>query len=324
MDTDLKSWLETVWNEKQRTGSHVSYSKIYSYYERTVDPVERTFTAGTNLGENEYPDVEPPEDIVESAFEGNLGAATYVNRTLDASNETSEDPLELGGINTRAGYLYVPSPSHHDDASTHRVVIHARPYNRLIRVMRLVVRDIVKAGGRFADVNGAKVMTPACFRSGRNDTLIIYTKNKKTADSVTRELLMWMAEGLLQTEHFVALFPKTIKKVCKGIGYACEPPNVQVLKSYPNKLSYGKFLSQVIEIATVVACAAGDSRVTKLEDFLGIAAAVLSKAGIDPQSPYEFGTMNAAFKGSIPWSYSSPVTARASPLYRTLVHEMKW
>jgi hypothetical protein len=264
------------------------------------------------------------DDIVQQAFGGNLGAASYVEGVLAARSQTEEDPLELGGVNTGAGYLYVASPSHEDNASSHRVVIHVRPYNRLIRAMRLVVRDIVKAGGRFADVNGAKVMTPACFQSGRNDTLIIYTKNKRTADLVTRELRLWMIEGLLHTDDFVSLFPKTIKTVCKGIGYACEPPNVQVLASYPAKLSYGKFLSQVIHIATVLACAAGRDRVGTKDDFLKLASAVLKKAGIDPATPYEFSTMDAAFRSSIPWADVSPITARTTPMYRALVREMSW
>src|SRR6185503_14002321 len=129
-----------------------------------------------------------------------LGAKMY----LDQHDAEEDDPLLIGGTNTKAGYLYFFSPSHVDGASRYRVVINAYPYNKLIAMMRLVVREMVRPGGYFRNANGAKVMTQACYQSGRNDTLIIYARDMKTIDQVLLRIGMWIADGLFSTRDFGA------------------------------------------------------------------------------------------------------------------------
>jgi hypothetical protein len=205
---------------------------VYGSYEQAIDPSERAFATGADA--TDWADVVARKDE-------------------DTGDYFGDDPLALGGDNTGAGYLYFPSPSFEPDGGRWRVVIHARPYDRLIKLMRLVEREIVDAGKAFRNVNGAKVMTPACFLSGRHDTLIIYVKDRQTVDFVIIKLRMWMAEGLIKTNDFGGSLPRTICQVSKGIGYACEPPNIQLLSTYRSKPSYGKYLSAIISIAADIA-----------------------------------------------------------------------
>lgn len=309
--SDLGMWLTAVWRMVQAARAPISLSQIYGEYEQMMDPAERTFTDGG------VPDDEET-DFPDQYFEFVPGSNT--DKILD-------DPLAVGGLNTGGGYLYTKSPTFQEGASRRRVVLHLRPYNQLIKAMRLIVRDIVKAGGRFADVNGAKVMTPACFQSGRNDTLIIYVRTRQAADAVVRQLLHWVIEGDLRTKDFVAVLPKTIHPVHKGIGYACEPPQVTILNSYRVPNSYGRFLSQIIYIAMDIALAMtsdkGITRALEGDDYLRVAEAVFLAAGIDPAKPYEFGDLPATFMTSLPWMEGSSIQVRQTALYDRILGDMK-
>jgi len=301
MDPSLAAWLNKVWAQAASTATEDLAGMIYSIYEDTgdEDEVKRKFTSMSSFKNFEMSGTAPRD----------IGAY-----------ESPSDPLMLGGDNTGAGYLYVKSKSFVEGGSTHRIVIHATPYNRLIGIMRLVCRDIVKPEWLFPDVNGAKVMTPDCFLSGRNDTLIIYARSRDGAMAAARHVMALIREGEIRPDSFVGKLPMTIHQLCPGVGYACEPPSRSILKSYTKPLSYGRFLSHIISIAVELAKEAGSSRVGDAPTFLTVASKVLGYAGINASTPYEFGTMHVAFSGSIPW----PIASGPAPLKLAPWTDMRW
>jgi hypothetical protein len=298
MDNDLRDWLDAVW-AAGLAACGANFLTVYEAYESVVPSSERTFSTVS--------------DEADWVLERRHGSGDF----------DDEDVLGLGGENTGAGYLYVASPSFQPDGGRWRVVIHVRPYDKLVRLMRLVSSEIVEAGRAFRNVNGAKVMTPECFQSGRNDTLIIYVKDRQTVDFVLVKLRMWIAEGLVVTKDFGGSLPKTICQVFKGVGYACEPPNIQLLDSYRSKPSYGKYLSQIISIAAMIGARAAPRGACSKADFRKLATMVLRLAGIDAAKPHEFGNMDAVFRSSIPWKFGN-VSVRLTPLYKAVIKEMDW
>lgn len=321
MHADLEKLLEDVWSRSNTGNRALTFGEIYSGYEAPSQGVE--FVEGLHpkklieLGGFRDAESARQHDRIPS---GEILGVTRSGKampghTIEVYDE--DDPLYLGGTNTGQGYLWFQSPYYVANAATERVVIHANPYNRLIRLMKLIHREILQENPLFAGVNSAKVATLPCFRSGRNDTIIIYTTAHAATEAVLHRLRRWIAGGDVSSRDFMDALPFLIQKESLGIGWASEPPaNVQVLAIYPAKLSFGKYLSQVIQIGLGI-LVDNNSRSKKI--YMEEVTDVLVQAGFDLDQPHKISAPKPLFLQSIPWPAGEE--RKKKPLYLRMVKD---
>ncbi len=321
MHTDLERLLEDVWTRSNAGTRALTFGEIYAGYEAPSQGVE--FVEGLHpsnileLGGLRDAESARQHDQIPS---GEILGVTRAGRampghTIEVYDE--DDPLYLGGTNTGQGYLWFQSPYYVANAATERVVIHANPYNRLIRLMKLIHREILQENPLFAGVNSAKVATLPCFRAGRNDTIIIYTTANAATQAVLHRLRRWIAGGDVSSQDFMDALPFLIKKEAPGIGWGSEPPpGVQVLAIYSAKLSFGKYLSQVIQIGLGIIA---DNNVKSKKIYLEAVANVLDLAGFDLDQPHKISTPKPLFLQSLPWP--SGEDRKKKPLYLRMVKD---
>lgn len=343
LQPDLERWVRAVWLKCEPLQTCISLNQIYSEYEQCVDSAERRFAdwdndadlsetnviklRGVNLEENPLFAVE-----TEQGAEGRYDEEV-ARQGLHALHDSrfardSDDPFGLEGVDIKGGYIFFFSPTFVEDGGRWRIVVNARPYSKLVKIVRLIIPEIVNAGGAFKNVNSAKVMTPACFLSGRNDTLIIYARDRITVDHIITKFKMWIHEGIISTNDFVDIMPKTVHLACKGVGFATDPPNIQILKSYPAKPSYGRYLSQIISVAIRIHLALLGQKGMRAPsvDVLATVCAVFRRAGIDPRTPYEIGQMHSVFRADLPWADEASETdiRMRSKLYNAILVDLGW
>jgi len=282
MHSDLQALLDDIWKKSSNGTQSLTYRQIYAGYEDPSDSHEVVEA------------LVPKLDLAHSA--------PVKSRELNESVDLADDPLDFGGEPTGQGYLWFGTRYYQPDAATERVVIHANPYPRVIRLMRLILGEILSNNPRYSGVNSAKVATLPCFASGRNDTIIVYTHTHNGTLAIIYRLNRWIAEGEVSANDFLGSLPYLIKEEFTGIGWASEPPNgVQVLESYPAKLSFGKYLSQVLQIGLAI-YADRDNNAQSRRTFDHVMADVLTHAGFDLESPHQIVTPRTEFLQSVPWT----------------------
>jgi hypothetical protein len=196
-------------------------------------------------------------------------------------------------------------------------VIHANPYNRAIRMMKLIQREILQENPLFAGVNSAKIATLPCFRCGRNDIIIIYTTTHAGTEAVLHRLRRWIAGGDVSSRDFMDALPFLFKKEAPGIGWGSEPPpGVQVLAIYPAKLSFGKYLAQVVQIGLGILV---DNNARSKKIYVEELTDVLVQAGFDLDQPHKISTPKSSFLQSVPWPAGED--RKKKPLYLQMVKD---
>jgi hypothetical protein len=316
MQKDLENLLEDVWSRSSGGTRALTFSEIYRGYEapsQNIEFVEGLHPAKVAVDLGGFRDAESAAQHDQIPSEEIIGVTPLGSEVPghDIGVYDEDDPLSIAGTNTGLGYLWFSSPYYVANAATERVVIHANPYNRAIRLMKLIRREILQENPLFAGVNSAKVATLPCFRSGRNDVIIIYTTDNSATKAVLHRLRRWIAGGDVSSRDFMDALPFLIKVEEVGIGWASEPPNgIQVLAIYPAKLSFGKYLSQVVQIGLGIFV---DQNTRSKQIFLELLADVLVQAGFDLAQPQRISTPTPLFQQSVPWPAGEE--RKKKPLY---------
>ncbi len=320
MRKDLQALLDDVWEKSANGTRSLTFGEIYAGYEAPSDDVE--FVEGVHpddvgVGFTEAESVRTHDRIPTREILGTTASGQKIHGSSISNFE--DDPLFVGGQNTAQGYLWFGSPYYVANAAIERVVIHANPYNRLIRLMKLIRREMLQMNPIFAGVNSAKVATLPCFNSGRNDTIIIYTTTQAATQAVLHRLRRWIAGGDVSSRDFLDALPYLIKSEAPGIGWGSEPPaGVQVLASYPAKLSFGKYLSQVLQIGLEI-FADRDNNARSRKTYQDVLADVLVKAGFDLDNPHKISPPTPVFLESVPWPKGNEWKKKR--LYLTMVKD---
>ena len=294
MRQDLAALLDDVWNRSLNGRNALSFNEIYAQYEApsgTHDFLESLHPHHVQTGK--LPD--DPEKLLE----------VYTGYERE---------------NTGAGYLWFASPYFQYDAATQRVVIHANPYKSVILLMKLIINEMLKEPPNpiYGNVNSAKAATLPCFAFGRNDTIIIYTCDENATHVVISRLQKWIKEGAVKQGQLIGSLPYLIETAHPGIGWSSEPPeNVTVLDSYPAKLSFGKYLSQVLQIGLQIFV---DNNATSKSVYDRLMQKVLTLAGFNLDHPHKISTPDAVFLQSVPWPGGQERKQKA--LYQRMAKDM--
>jgi hypothetical protein len=180
------------------------------------------------------------------------------------------------------GYYFFLHPDFAGE-SAFRIVIRTTDQRTALRLMKLIVPEMVDAGGSFAGVHSAKVITGEAYAAGRKDLIVVYANNLDTQRAVSDRLLAWKVGGRFSDADFRDPLPVGIKRIARGIGAASQPPPIPVING-TGGVSYGKFLAQVSAIALRIAVRIHGTPLP-WKEFKRVAEAVLWQAGVDAKFP---------------------------------------
>lgn len=274
MHQDLTALIEDIWSRSLSGRKTLSFKEIYAEYEAPSEGHEfLNSLLPVHIETDEWPD--DPEAL--------LQVYTAYER-----------------LNTGLGYLWFASPFFQEDAATQRVVIHANPYKSMVSIMKLIIDEMLREPKPlYGGVNSAKAATLPCFASGRNDTIIIYTCGETATHAVISRLETWISEGKIKPRNLIGSLPYLIHTTIPGIGWSSEPPKgVTVLDSYSAKLSFGKYLSQVLQIGLEIFI---DNNATSKSMFETLMGKVLALGGFSLDHPHKISMPSPIFLQSVPW-----------------------
>ena len=190
------------------------------------------------------------------------------------------------------GYHFFCHPDFAGEAK-YRVVLRTADQRTALALMELIVPTMVDAGGAFAGVHSAKVITAEAYEAGRKDLIVVYANDLETQEAVVAKIRAYRSMGRFGDPCFRDPLPVGIKKLAKGVGTASQPPAIPIIQG-TGGVSYGKFLAQVVDIALRTAVAIHKTPL-KSEDFRKTAKAVLRMAGINPKFPDAISQMAIDF-----------------------------
>jgi hypothetical protein len=199
---------------------------------------------------------------------------------------------ERGDGGEQRGYYFFCHPDFAGEAK-YRVVLRTADQRTALALMELIVPTMVDAGGNFAGVHSAKVITAEAYEAGRKDLIVVYANDVETQDAVVAKIRQYRSMGRFGDTCFRDPLPVGIKWLGRGFGTASQPPAIPIIQG-TGGVSYGKFLAQVVDIALRTAVVIHKTPL-KLEDFRKTAKAVLRMAGVNPKFPDVIGPMSIDF-----------------------------
>lgn len=301
MNEKLIELLQDAWHYTNAGKQTIDFLDVYNLYEdadqEERDEITSEYARGLAIQRIAVPKPSP-DPVLQTLPPNPILEKLRKEKPREAPVDKSGLPVGGGLDLGKGGYIWFASPRFQDNGARERVVLHVCPYELVVMTWDVLAKKVMTAEGRFSGVNSGKYMKLDCYQSGRHDTIIIYTKDKTTRDAVLFEVKRLIAVGKLKQGQFISPLPKGLKEDPAGIGFGSEPPNVQLLDSYQQKPSYGKYLGETVSIAISIAVATG---VNKWLDFQRLAAYVLMMVGFDPAEPHNIHDMSPPLAASIPW-----------------------
>ncbi len=190
------------------------------------------------------------------------------------------------------GYYFFCHPDFVGEAK-YRVVLRTADQRTALVIMEQIVPAMVDAGGAFEGVHSAKVITAEAYAAGRKDLIVIYADDLETQAAVVAKIQQYRSMGRFGDTCFRDPLPVGIKWLAKGFGTASQPPATPIIRD-TGGVSYGKFLTQVIDIALRTAVQIHGVPLS-LEKFRKTAKIVLRLAGISAKFPDTINPMEIDF-----------------------------
>lgn len=252
MDPRLQQMVQTVHYWLATSEDGVTWQDIYNLYsdsDDSFDPESKTLA--------------PPDEL-------------GLFKKIDSPRKKKME----GGY--ERGYYFFLHPDYKGESKC-RVVIRTSNDRVAFRLMERIVPDIVDNNTTFRGVHSAKVIGGEAYASGKPDHIVIYAQDQETQEAVVNKIMGYRSMGRFSEEDFCDPLPVGIQWKARGLGVASQPPNVPVLSGTGGP-SFGKYLSQVLAIATKASVALLGVE-GSYPDFEKVAIATLRIAGIQADHP---------------------------------------